>query len=250
MELGRLGADPSLQTTIQGTLFRVVESQEQVATTGLVDNLTEQTLLEDMLEASKPPRLPGTECLHYLLATPFRYPPLRHGSRFGTAHEPSLYYGSRQLVTALTEVAYYRFVFWQGMAVPPPTGRLITQHTAFSARYRSGRGLYLQARPFDRFESVLRDPASYTATQQLGFAMRGAAVQAFEYLCARTRDRALNVALFNPEALVSRKPLNPHPFLAETRPERVSFRPASGSGFYDFSRSAFLVDGILPQPAV
>ncbi len=100
MDLCRFGADPSLQITIQGTLFRVVESQEQVATTRLVDDLTELALLEDMLEASKPPRLPGTETLHYLLATPFRYPPLPHGSRFSIVHKPSLYYGSRHFHNA------------------------------------------------------------------------------------------------------------------------------------------------------
>ena len=59
-----------------GRLLRLVESQEQVATNSLVRTLAEQALLEDLIEASKPP-LPATgHGLHYLLATPFRYPPL------------------------------------------------------------------------------------------------------------------------------------------------------------------------------
>ena len=122
--------------------------------------------------------------------------------------EPSLFYGSRQ-VGALTETAYYRFVFWQGMAVPPPSERLITQHTAFSARYRTSEGLRLQSPPFDAFEPALRDPRSYAATQPLGppCALRG-----FRHSNAplRTPDRALNAALFEPQALVSKKPLDPH----------------------------------------
>ena len=69
-----------------------MESQEQVATNRLVATLAEQDLLESMLEASKPPLPKGTARLDYLLATPFRYPPLPHGSRFGGRHEPSLFY--------------------------------------------------------------------------------------------------------------------------------------------------------------
>ena len=72
-----------------GELLRLVESQEQVAASTLVDDLGEQALLEDLLDNAKPPRRPGTEGLHYLLATPFRYPPLRHGSRFGNRFEPA-----------------------------------------------------------------------------------------------------------------------------------------------------------------
>jgi hypothetical protein len=75
----------------------MVESQQQIATSSLVDDLAEQALLEELIERSKPPLRSGTERLHYLLATPFRYPPLRHGSRFGGRFEPSLLYGAAWL---------------------------------------------------------------------------------------------------------------------------------------------------------
>src|SRR5512142_429329 len=107
---------------LAGTLLRLVESQEQVATHQLVRSLERQAVLEDMLEATKPPWRKGSERLHYLLATPFRYPPLQHGSRFGTRSEPSLFYGSQETRTVLAEAAYYRFVFWHGMR-PPPAGK-------------------------------------------------------------------------------------------------------------------------------
>ena len=74
-----------------GEVLRLVESQEQVATSRLVGTLAEQELLETMIEASKPPLLKRALRLHYLLSTPFRYPPLRHGSRFGGRDEPSLF---------------------------------------------------------------------------------------------------------------------------------------------------------------
>ncbi len=111
-------------------LLRMVESQEQVATSRLVGTLERQALLEDMLEATKPPMHTQTGNLHYLLATPFRYPPLRHGSRFGARNQPSLFYGSRGLSALLAEAAYYRFVFWQGMRRAPDAA-LRTQHTVF-----------------------------------------------------------------------------------------------------------------------
>ena len=39
---------------INGLAFRVVEDQEEVATLEIVDNIDEQVLLEQILEASKP----------------------------------------------------------------------------------------------------------------------------------------------------------------------------------------------------
>jgi hypothetical protein len=46
---------------IAGLLYRLVESQEQVATMQLVDSLEAQSLLEELLEAAKPPQAPGSE---------------------------------------------------------------------------------------------------------------------------------------------------------------------------------------------
>lgn len=70
---------------LDGTVVRLVESQEQIATHRLVATLARQAQLEALLERTKPPLRPGTDGLHYLLATPFRYPPLPNGSRFGCA---------------------------------------------------------------------------------------------------------------------------------------------------------------------
>ncbi len=134
--------------TLRGTVLRLVESQEQVATHSLVRTLAEQALLEDLIEASKPQRPGPAIRLHYLLATPFRYPPLPWGSRFGRCFEPSLFYAARTADTVLAESAYYRFVFWSGMAVPP-SAPLDTRHTLFSVAVGTRRGLQLQQAPFE-----------------------------------------------------------------------------------------------------
>jgi len=126
-----------------GEVLRMVESQEQVATQRLVGNLGEQDLLESLLERSKPPRPAATAGLDYLLATPFRYPPLRYGSRFGRRHEPALFYAACARPSLLAEAAYYRFVFWQGMKSPPPR-MLRTQHTLFGSRVRARRAYRLR----------------------------------------------------------------------------------------------------------
>jgi len=173
---------------LSGVVFRLVESQEQVATNQLVSSLERQAVLEDMLEATKPRLRKGTESLHCLLATPFRYPPLKHGSRFGTRSEPSLFYGSLETRTLLAEAAYYRFVFWHGMT-RPPASKLDTQHTLFGAEYRTVSGLRLQNPPFAAHRDALASPSDYHASQALGSRMRAAGIE------ARHRDLAAGAVI-------------------------------------------------------
>ncbi|MGH8161815.1 MAG: RES family NAD+ phosphorylase [Gammaproteobacteria bacterium] len=233
---------------LNALLLRMVESQEQVATSRLVATLERQSVLEDLLETAKPPMPPGTAGLSYLLATPFRYPPLRHGSRFGTRDEPSLFYGSRGLPALLAEVAYYRFVFWEGMSRSPPAP-LRTQHTLFRARYRTQTGLRLQDPPFAAYRATLCDRAHYEATQRLGGEMRAAGIEAFEYESARDPGSGINVALFTPHAFASRRPQRREAWLCETSAALVRFSGREEGEVYAFARELFLVDGILPQPA-
>lgn len=229
-------------------LLRMVESQEQVATSRLVGTLERQALLEEMLEAAKPPPRPETAGLHYLLSTPFRYPPLRHGSRFAIRGEASLFYGSRGIGALLAEAAYYRFVFWYGMR-QPPGAPLRTQHTLFRARYRTRNGLRLQQPPFGRYRSELRDPAHYAATQRLGGHMRKAGIEAFEYESARDPGGGVNVALFTPRALSSRRPQRREAWLCETSAELVRFSGREQARVYVFPFLTFAVEGKLPLPA-
>ncbi len=245
---------PALEPVrLRRSFYRVVESQEQVATNSLVDDLREQNALEQMLEQTKPALRAGTEKLHYLLATPFRYPPLRHGSRFGARHEPSLLYGALQKRTAFAETAYYRLLFWHGMRTPPGH-KLVTQHTVFSASCNTEKGLRLEQPPCQQFETRLRDPASYSATQSLGSAMREAGILAFTYRSARDRKAGLNIALFEPRALSSRKPTSQQNWLCETSADAVSFSfrysISREQRYFHYPLEQFLVDGKLPQPAV
>lgn len=233
---------------LAGTACRLVESQEQVATTHLVDSLSKQALLEEMLEQTKPPVPEAAAQLDYLLATPFRYPPLRHGSRFGQRTEPGIFYASKREATVLAEAAYYRLVFWEGMT-QPPQGKFVTQHTLFGVRYRTARGVRLQAPPWDRHAPLLAHPSDYRVTQELGAAMRSAGVDAFEYTSARDPEKGVNVGLFSPAAFSSRAPSYARHWLCETTGAGVRFYSSHNGKLHQFPRELFLVDGQLPRPA-
>lgn len=169
--------------TYVGRPYRVVEAQHVIATRKLVDTLEEHELLEQLIEGHKPP-LPD-ECagLDYLLATPFRYPPLRYGSRFGSIAERGIWYGAERLRTAFAEVAYYRLLFIAGSAAE--LSPIEAEFTSFQATVRSARYIDLMAEPFAAHARRISDKGSYRYAQPLGAAMRKAGVEVFRYASAR-----------------------------------------------------------------
>jgi hypothetical protein len=235
--------------TIAGTLFRMVESQEQVATMNLVDELDEQDVLEQLLDTVKPPYRSGTAGLHYLLKTPFRYPPLRHGSRFGRRHEPGIFYGSLSRDTALAESAYYRLLFWYGQTVAPAQP-YTTQHTLFEAAYASEQGLQLQRPGCAAHRAVLTDPGDYRATQVLGSAMRDAGIEAFEAPSARCPQQGVNIGLFQPSALACVRPTASEGWLCRTQGDQVVFSSRAVARALSFPTQGFAMNGGLPQAAI
>ena len=231
-----------------GTLSRFVENQEQKVTVALVDDLDEHEMLESMLEDSKPkpPEHDRLDRFDYLLRTPWRYPPLRWGSRFGRRFEPGLFYGALGEAALFAEAAFYRLLFLEGME-SPFRNRVISQFTVFDALYRGEAGLDLSRPPFERHERVLTHRSHYGPCQSLGTVLREAGIELFVYLSARAATRERNIALFTPAALRSRKHRNPRHGICETRPDGVRFRYRRR--VIEFPRAHFLEDGKLPQPA-
>jgi hypothetical protein len=228
--------------------WRAVEAQHQVSTRKLVDSLEEQHLLEDLIDRAKPAD-PTRGKVHYLLSTPFRYPPLRHGSRFGTRFERGIWYGSETRRTMFAEVAYYRFVFLEGTTAD--LGAVTTQLTAFSVRARSARGVDLVAAPFSAHRRAIASPTRYTASQALGAAMRGAGVELVRYPSARDPE-GINVLAFTPSVFGSAKPRNLETWHCTATREQVELvkRDYFGRETYAFARGIFLVAHALPAPAV
>lgn len=232
---------------VAGTCWRMVENQEEIATRHLVSALDEQAVLEELLEVSKPERLDDGG-LHYLLATPFRYPPLQHGSRFGDAFEPSLFYAAIDHSSLMAESSYYRFLFRAGLEQPFDEP-VATTHTAFSVRFATDRGIALENPPFAAFEAELRSPTDYRACQALGTRMRDEGVEAFSYRSARDPAQGRNVGLFTPNALACGQPEQQVTWHCEATATRCVWRERAAHTVLQFPLECFLVDGQLPSPA-
>ncbi len=229
--------------------WRVVEAQHQVSTRKLVDSAEEQVLLEEMIERVKPPDLSGGR-LHYLLFTPFRYPPLLHGSRFGSRNERGIWYGSEDRRTAFAEVAYYRLVFLEGSSAS--LGTIETPLTAFTANVRTAFGVNLAVAPFDHYRRAIASPSSYSSAQALGTEMRGAGVEAFKYPSARDTEGGVNVGVCVSTAFANVKPRSLETWHCAASREKVEVRQADyfKRVAWSFQRAQFLVRGLLPAPAL
>lgn len=236
---------------LAGRFHRVVEAQFRNSTRKLVDSDDEQRVLEELLDArAKAPVPPGFEDLHYLLYTPFRHPPLRNGTRFGTRYERGILYGSKALATAFAEVAYYRLLFLQGPR--EDLGPVPVQLTAFVFGIRARRAVDLARAPFSRRASQISAPDSYAHSQPLGAELRAAGIQACLYLSARAQPAALNLAVFD-NVFVPKRPTREERFRCTADRARVELRSENLLGEQlrlVFLREQFLVSGRLPSPAL
>jgi len=193
--------------------WRVVEVQHRASTMRLVDTLAEQRLLEDLLEQAKPPLPEDAAPLHYLLATPFRYPaPPPDGSRFRGVGDPGVWYGATALDTALAEVAYWRLRF---LADSPATPDLPpVPHTAFRADV-AGPGFALTDAAFAPRRADWENPASYAHTQALARDARGAGIALIRYRSVRDPQHRSCLAVLSPKAFRVRAPLEQHTWLVK-----------------------------------
>jgi hypothetical protein len=234
-------------------VWRTVETQHESSTRKLVDSDAEQLLLEQLLEEVKPPAPSGQRFragqLHYLLFTPFRYPPLRGGSRFGTRMEGGLFYASEQLPTSLAEVAYYRVVFLDG--TDAAIDFVQTAHTCFDVDVQAARAVDLTVPPFDAHEVRISSKTDYRDAQQLGRELREAGVEACVFTSARAEGRERNVALFEP-AFATSKPRSLQGWTCYATRARVEFSRSNTftPATHAFPRGQFEVDGALPTPAL
>lgn len=231
--------------------WRAVGALPVASTRKLTDTGAEQDVLEALIERSGPPSDEDARRLHFLLAEPFRYPPLRHGSRFGTRAERGIWYGAEALRTSLAELAFYRMVFLEGTEAE--IAPLFEDVTAFRAEVRTERGVDLLAPPFDAYAQRISSPTRHDDSRRLGRAMREDGAEVARYRSSRDSEGGANLAILSPAAFARRRPrsfqtwtcvadreaveLSKHD---PSRPRRTSLR---------FPRSDFLVEGTLPSPA-
>lgn len=229
-------------------VWRMVETQETAATLKLVDSMEEQSVLEQLLDEVKPPYRSGTEDMHYLLKTAFRYPPLKYGSRFGTRLMPSFFYASEEFETVLAETAYYRFVFLHDMQQAYDHG-FDSNHSMFSVTLKSTTCLDLCTESYKPIASEIAAPQGYAVCQAIGdWAVNQAGAELIRYPSAR-RQNAVNIAVAEPSSIRSKAPNTRQAWLCRTSEEKISFSCREARFPHTFFLEQFLVNGTLPRPA-
>jgi len=177
------------------------------ATMKLVDNASEQDLLEVLLDSSKPTWPTDTAHLNYLLATPFRYNPKREGSRFRGVNDPGVFYGAETVRTAGAELGYWRWKFLRDAVdlehIEP------VAHTAFKVDVTT-TVVDLQKAPFSKDANLWEHPENYEPTQQFSRVARSANVGGILYKSVRDPIPAWCLALLTPLGFSQAKPQIEH----------------------------------------
>lgn len=191
---------------LKGECWRLVEAQHRVSTLKLVDTLAEQALLEELLEETKPPMPQECRGLHYLLATPFRYGPYPHGSRFRRAgHTLGVYYAAEHVETAVAEIAFHRLLFFaESPATPWPENA--AEFTAFCVAYATGSGLDLTRPPLSNDRATWTDPIDYAPCQALADNARAAGIATIRSRSVRDPAGRASIALLTCLAFAASEP--------------------------------------------
>jgi hypothetical protein len=182
----------------------MVEAQHMASTSKIVDTRAEQELLEDILEAHKPPVPKEAADLHYLLFSPFRYetrPP--SGSRFRAVSDPGVFYAAETVRTAAAEVGYWRWRFLQdteGLERLQPCS-----FTAFRVPIKTSC-IDLREPPYDSDTPRWQHPTDYSATQAFGRTARDSGIGAIIYQSVRDPKKHFCVAVLTPLAFAAKKP--------------------------------------------
>jgi hypothetical protein len=205
----------------QGSLWRAVEAQHRVATLRLVDTLQEQAQLEALLETSMPALPAAAAPRHYLLLTPFRYPPRDPGgSRFRAATDPGVFYGAAERRTACAELGYWR---WRFLMDSPALPRLAPlPHTLFQVQ-AAGRAIDLTRAPFKQDAATWTAPRDYGPCQRFGGVAREAGIELIRYRSVRDPEPGYCFVIFSSTALVA-GPLGEQTWRLTVTRERVQWQ--------------------------
>lgn len=202
------------------TLWRAVEAQHRAATMVLVKTLDEQYLLEQILDASKPALPAGCAHLHWLLFTPFRYPPLPSGSRFRAPDDPGVFYGADERRTACAELGYWR---WRFLLDSELTSLDPLQQTLFHAEV-AGRAVDLRAAPYDARRDEWTDPDDYRACQLFARTARADGTALIRYESVRDPLHGGCAAVLTPSAFARNAPSDTQTWILTLTRERVIWR--------------------------
>ena len=187
----------------------------------LVDSLDEQEALEKLLEESKPALPIEAEGLHWLLFTPFRYPPPPGGSRFRGDNDPGVFYAADSIETACAELGYWR---WRHLLESPEMDHIPSRaQTVFQVSVR-GRGIDLRDKPFARSKAKWAHPSDYSACQALAREARAAGLGLLRYQSVRDPRHGGCAAVLSPTAFSAKEPIASQTWHLSVFRERVVWR--------------------------
>lgn len=213
-------ADAFKGTAAAFSAWRAVEAQHLVSTRALVDTLAEQTQLEDILEASKPPVPASMSQLHWLLATPFRYAPPPGGSRFRGRHDPGVFYAAEEIRTACAELGYWR---WRHLLESPQLASIPQRPQTVFQSALAGSAIDLRRTPWVRERSNWTHASDYAACQQLALRARAASVSMLRYESVRDPEGGGCVAVLDATAFSRPRPLQQETWMLTVNRERVTW---------------------------
>jgi hypothetical protein len=193
---------------LETTAWRVVEAQHRVSTMKLVDSLAEQAVLERILDRTKPPVPDESADLHYLLFSPFRYARSNpYASRFRRAGSAEgVFYASASSETAISEIVFYRFLFYAESPGTPLPGNP-AEYTAFAAQLHADPALDLTRPPMSAHRAAWMDPGDYSQCHLVADAARKENVQTICYSSVRDLQHRLNYAVLTPLVFARRAPI-------------------------------------------
>ena len=139
--------------------------------------------LERLLDDAKPPVPAGAAHLHWLLFTPFRYPPPPGGSRFRGPNDPGVFYGADAIRTACAELGYWRWRHLLGFA--GADGDADQAANGVSGPHRDRNGRPSRASRSCAIGSTGPTPHDYSRCQRFGRTAREAGVGAIRYESVR-----------------------------------------------------------------
>jgi RES domain len=173
----------------------------------LSDAVAEQSVLERLVDDTKPAVPPECRGLDYLLATPFRYgAPYPTGSRFRRAGMTAgVFYAADEPATAVAETAFHRLLFFaESPATPWPQNA--AEYTAFSVQYATKTAIDLTRAKYASDRALWMHVTDYRHCQAIAETARAAKIEIIRYTSVRDPAGGSNLALLTCHAFANRQP--------------------------------------------
>ncbi|MEM7526048.1 MAG: RES family NAD+ phosphorylase [Pseudomonadota bacterium] len=217
-----------------GRVWRLIEGQYRPATNKIVDILREQQVLEEALEATKPPIPPECAHLDYRLSAPFRYGIYPGNSRFRRpGRSPGVYYAAERSLTAALETAWWSAVRFFRASPDTKLPDQALDRSAIEAAVAAPIALDLME-PAMAGAGPWMDPTSYEACQQLADRARHSGCEAIRYASVRDPDERANLALLSCRAFERSAPVGEESWHIFLKPDRVQLFNETGRAQYEY----------------